>query len=85
MKNADNPAMPQSVAIDTTGDIIPSGYLEGAGGLTKREYAAIEMAKTLEPPRFCVGHEVTQLNLNKWADKAAMMADALLDRLEKIK
>lgn len=81
MNNADFPAMPVSI-IDQDGQVRAGdgNFVDGyeAIGLTKREHAAIEMAKIIDPPEFCVGSATTEYNLSLWADKAFRMADALL-------
>lgn len=80
MNNSDMPAMPQSVAYSSSGDLTASFDFDGGQGLTKREHFAGEIMANLT-------HGGTDgmrpQHLDHVAEFSVKAADALLAALEK--
>lgn len=76
MKQSDMPAFPLSLELNKE---VENGYYYSATGLTKREYFAAMAMQGIESAQsstFCISDE------NKIAERAVMLADLLLAKLE---
>lgn len=84
MKNADKPAMPQSVSVGIDGSLVGSYMEDEWQGLTKREeLAARNMAAILSslPHWEAMGYKIE--SDTEYAKQAIDAADALLAKLDK--
>ena len=82
MTNADNPAMPQPMVLDSVGNVYNSNeYGATEGGLSKREhFASIAMQGILANKQY----EAPRRNkIEGMAEDAVHAADALLEELSK--
>lgn len=81
MKNADNPAMPVSLAIDTGGDLWSSADMVAGAGLTKREYfAGLAMQGLLSGTG---NYPIISSTIMAISTMSVQTADALLEELDK--